>query len=42
MFGICLVSLGSFINLSPQFIITMTRIRKSNSWWLCCMGVWCI
>jgi len=30
MFCICLLSLGSFIDLSPQFIITMTRIRKSH------------
>jgi len=30
MFGIGLVSLGSFINLSPQFIITMTRFKKKS------------
>jgi hypothetical protein len=38
MFCICLLNFGSFIDLSPQFIITMTRIRKSNT----CMVVWCI
>jgi len=26
--------LGSFIDLSPQFIITMTGINKSQSWQL--------
>jgi hypothetical protein len=34
MFWVCLLSLGSFTGLSPQFIITMTRIRKSRSWLL--------
>lgn len=34
MFCICLLSSGSFIYLSLQLIITMTRIRKSNSWLL--------
>jgi len=34
MFCIRLLSIGSFIDLSPQFIITTTRIRKSHSWLL--------
>jgi len=29
-----LLSSGSFIDLSPQLIITMMRIRKSHSWLL--------
>jgi hypothetical protein len=32
MFWFSLCSLGSFIDLSPQFIIIMTRIRKGHSW----------
>ena len=34
MFCICILSLGSFIDLSPQFIVTITRIIKSHSWLL--------
>jgi len=31
MFCVCILSLGSFISLSPQLIMTATRIRKSHS-----------
>jgi len=33
-FCICILSLGTFIDLSPHFIITMSRIIKSHSWLL--------
>ena len=34
MFCICLLNLGTVIDLFLQFIFTMTRIRKSHSWLL--------
>jgi len=34
MFWVHILCPGSFIDLSPQFIITMTRIRKCHSWLL--------